>query len=218
MQKNIHTVHWFNLLVLFCLLGASCTPLQQTTPGPVTPSSASTATATLPTATTTPEPSVTPVPVVSVGNFQSDGMLEQGWYWLKDSSMASTAEWTLNDLPAQPASINLKMKALATDANSTSGLWSKFTLSIYTAGSGKQEQLLGQQAVVLPNTSSESDLQGYTCTGTVPLDSSLLPAGVSSISITASRSAESYSDLSVDAALNYRLLYIFPFVIFQACA
>lgn len=189
MPKTSHSAHWINLLVFFCLLGASCTPLQ-TSPGPGTPSLTSPATA-------TPEPSATPAPIVSVGDFQSDGKLEDGWYWLKDARMANTAEWTLNNLPSEPGNINLKMKVLSTDGNGTKGLSASFILYFSTTGSGGQKQLLGQQTVTLLNTSTEGDTQAYTCTGRVTLDGSLLPAGVSSISITASRSLESYSDLPV---------------------
>jgi len=176
-----------SVLLLFCLLDSACGPAGTTTPSETASPSATA----LPTATTTvapPEPtaSPSPLPTPQAGGFESDGELDQGWYWLQDDDPAATARWELSSL--QPdADIVLDLTVLATDADRSRGLPAEFNLYFGIDDQAGQAGALNRQVVYLPNTASDLDPQGFICSGTIVIDHTLIPAGVTSLWVRASR-------------------------------
>lgn len=182
-----HRTRSIRYLLLVCLLVTSCGPAGTATPSGTSSPSASA----LPVAATTvapPEPtaSPSPLPTPQAGGFESDGELDQGWYWLQDDEPAATARWKLSSLQVD-ADIVLDLTVLATDANLSRGLPAEFNLSFGIDDQAGQAGEFNRQVVYLPNTASDLDPQGFICSGTIVIDHALIPAGVTSLWVKASR-------------------------------
>jgi hypothetical protein len=94
-------------------------------------------------------------------NFNSNGDLIKGWYWLRDNSLQSYAQWTFENIPPGDNDLTLDITALATDRpNGRRGLPAEFLL-IYEVPGGN---IFVTQKVTLPNDSSD-----YTCQGQVTI-------------------------------------------------
>jgi len=99
-------------------------------------------------------------------NFNSNGDLINGWYWLRDSSLQNYAQWTFENIPSGDNDLTLDITALATDRqNGGRGFPAEFLL-IYEVPGGN---VFVAQKVTLPNISSPSDSVGYTCQGQVTI-------------------------------------------------
>ncbi len=169
----------FAFFAIGCLMIAACSSGGKSSSTNTVPE---TTASTVPDATT--PPTTTPPPP---SGFRSDGELEQSWYWLRDSAGVTTAEWTLFQLPPEPADIRLDMAVLATDTLKTKGLAATFTLSYGAVAAGGEFTEFGNLPVSLPNTSTVHDPLGFTCTGTVTLDRTTIPAGTTTLVIRTSR-------------------------------
>jgi hypothetical protein len=193
----------FSIIALVCLLVSSCGPAITSTPPEPSPS------ASLPATTVTPlpaltEPALTPSPTPLVVEFTSTGDLKEGWYWLRDNEMKADVQWTLSDLPPEPADINLKLSALVTDQSQTAGLPATFTLSYGSLTAAGKPLELGQQTVYLPNLSPQDDSLGFLCAGNTSLARSTIPSGVTNLWVKASRLAEGENGLPGETLLAFR--------------
>jgi hypothetical protein len=186
----------FAVFALGCLVVAACSSGGTTSSTSSIPQTAvtnvpETAATTVPDTSTTMVPGTTTSPTTttpqSPPEFHSDGVLEQDWYWLRDSARATTAEWTLLQLPPEPADINLDMAVLATDTLGTRGLAATFTLSYGTAAGGGGFTEFANLPVSLPNTSPAQDPLGFTSTGVVTLDRTTIPSGTATLVIRTGR-------------------------------
>jgi len=100
-------------------------------------------------------------------DFNTNGDLIQGWYWLRDNPLQHYAQWTFENIPSGNNDLILDITALATDRqNGGRGFPAEFLL-IYEVPGGN---VFVAQEVTLPNISSPSDSVGYTCQGhlTIP--------------------------------------------------
>jgi hypothetical protein len=111
-------------------------------------------------------------------DFQSNGDLIEGWYWLRDSALHNYAEWTFDNIPLGPEEITVKINALATDRPSGGrGFDAKFLLYYSFRGEGDIPlTYIPPQTVTLDNVSSPDDPLGYSCQGQVTIPASMLPA------------------------------------------
>jgi len=111
-------------------------------------------------------------------DFQSNGDLIEGWYWLRDSALQNYVEWTFDNIPLGPEEITLQINALATDRPSGGrGFNAKFLLYYSLRGEGDiPETLILPQTVTLENILSSDDPLGYSCQGQVTIPASTLPA------------------------------------------
>jgi hypothetical protein len=99
-------------------------------------------------------------------DFNTNGDLINGWYWLRDNSLQNYAQWTFGNIPSGNNDLTLDITALATDRpDGGSGFPAEFLL-IYEVPGGK---VFVTQKVTLPNISSPSDSVGYTCQGQVTI-------------------------------------------------
>jgi len=97
-------------------------------------------------------------------DFNSNGDSIKGWYWLRDDSLQGYAQWTFENIPPGNADLTLDINGLATNrSNGRRGLPAEFLL-IYEVPGGN---VFVTQKVTLPNVSSSSDPDGYTCNGQV---------------------------------------------------
>jgi len=100
-------------------------------------------------------------------DFNTNGDLINGWYWLRDNPLQHYAQWTFENIPSGNNNLTLDITALATDRqNGGRGFPAEFLL-IYEVPGGN---VFVAQKVTLPNVSSPSDSVGYTCQGqlTIP--------------------------------------------------
>ena len=99
-------------------------------------------------------------------NFNTNGDLINGWYWLRDNPLQHYAQWTFENIPSGDNDLTLDITALATDRpNGRRGFPAEFLL-IYEVPGGN---VFVTQKVTLPNISSPSDSVGYTCQGQVTI-------------------------------------------------
>jgi len=99
-------------------------------------------------------------------DFNTNGDLIKGWYWLRDNSLQNYAQWTFENIPSGNNDLTLDITALATDRqNGRRGFPAEFLL-IYEVPGGN---VFVTQKVTLPNVSSPSDSVGYTCQGQVTI-------------------------------------------------
>ena len=112
-------------------------------------------------------------------DFQSNGDLIEGWYWLRDSALQDYAEWTFDNIPLGPKEITVKINALATDQPSGGkGFDAKFLLYYSPKGEGPIPlTFFPPQTVTLKNVSSPDDPLGYNCQGQVTIPASSYPGG-----------------------------------------
>lgn len=108
-----------------------------------------------------------------VGNFDTNGDLIAGWYWIRDSTLQHYAQWLLPSLMMKGNDLSLQITALATNkAGGGRGYDANFLL-YYGVSAGKPNQIdinkLKMVHVKLPNVSLPSDPVGYTCVGNVTL-------------------------------------------------
>nr|MBC8499184.1 PPC domain-containing protein [Candidatus Atribacteria bacterium] len=113
-------------------------------------------------------------------DFQSNGDLIEGWYWLRDSALQNYAEWTFDNIPLGPEEITVQINALATDRpGGGGGFDAKFLLDYSLKGEGAiPETLILPQTVTLKNVLSSDDTLGYNCQGQVTIPASNSPAGL----------------------------------------
>jgi len=111
-------------------------------------------------------------------NFQSNGDLIEGWYWLRDSALQNYAEWTFDNIPLGPEEITVQINALATDRpNGDGGFDAKFLLDYSLKGEGDMpETFILPQTVTLENILSPDDPLGYSCQGQITIPASTIPA------------------------------------------
>lgn len=99
-------------------------------------------------------------------DFNTNGDLINGWYWLRDNPLQHYAQWTFENIPSGNNDLTLDITALATDRqNGGRGFPAEFLL-IYEVPGGN---VFVTQKVSLPNVSSPSDSVGYTCNGQVTI-------------------------------------------------
>ena len=99
-------------------------------------------------------------------NFNSNGDLINGWYWLRDSSLQNYAQWTFENIPPGNTDLTLDINALATDRpNGRRGLPAEFLLTYEVPGGN----VFVTQKITLPNVSPPSDSVGYTCHGQITI-------------------------------------------------
>jgi len=99
-------------------------------------------------------------------DFNTNGDLIKGWYWLRDNPLQHYAQWTFENIPSGNNDLTLDITALATDRqNGGRGFPAEFLL-IYEVPGGN---VFVTQKVTLPNISSSSDSVGYTCNGQVTI-------------------------------------------------
>jgi len=99
-------------------------------------------------------------------DFNTNGYLINGWYWLRDNPLQHYAQWTFENIPSGNNDLTLDITALATDRqNGGRGFPAEFLL-IYEVPGGN---VFVAQKVTLPNISSSSDSVGYTCQGQVTI-------------------------------------------------
>ena len=99
-------------------------------------------------------------------DFNTNGDLINGWYWLRDNPLQHYAQWTFENIPSGNNDLTLDITALATDRqNGGRGFPAEFLL-IYEVPGGN---VFVTQKVTLPNVSSPSDSVGYTCQGQVTI-------------------------------------------------
>ncbi len=114
----------------------------------------------------TPTPVVTTNKTNNVLTFSSTGDPISGWYWLRDSALKQSAEWTLKGIPATGSLIEVEMEALATNrASGGRGFDAKFTVYYGLPSNKDNPSMLEKQIITLPNISPASDPVGYTCQG-----------------------------------------------------
>ncbi len=114
-------------------------------------------------------------------NFQSNGDLIDGWYWLRDSALQNYAEWKFENISPGTEDLALDITALATDRpNGGSGFEAKFKLIYGFPGSGNMGGVFKTKVVTLPNVSPSNDPLGYTCQGQVTVDREFI-SGASTI-------------------------------------
>jgi len=114
-------------------------------------------------------------------NFQSNGDLIDGWYWLRDSALQNYAEWKFENISPGTEDLVLDITALATDRpNGGSGFEAKFKLIYGFPGSGNMGGVFKTKVVTLPNVSPPNDPLGYTCQGQVTVDREFI-SGASTI-------------------------------------
>ncbi|BER91844.1 hypothetical protein [Atrimonas thermophila] len=101
--------------------------------------------------------------------FFSNGDLINGWYWLRDPSLESVAEWVFEAIPPGTEDLTLELEVLATDrVDGPPGVDARFFLSYGIPPVGNMGGLIvGTKEVVLPNVSPPDDPVGYTCRGRV---------------------------------------------------
>src|SRR5665648_280216 len=111
-------------------------------------------------------------------DFQSNGDLIEGWYWLRDSALQNYAEWTFNNIPLGPEEITVQINALATDRpGGGGGFNAKFLLYYSLIGEGDMPlTYIPPQTVNLENVHSPDDSFGYSCQGQVTIPASTIPA------------------------------------------
>ncbi len=89
-----------------------------------------------------------------------------GWYWLRDSALKQYGEWTIKNILATGAVLQVDLKVLATDTfNGGRGHDAKVTVYYGLPSNKDNPSMLEQQVITLPNTSPASDPVGYTCEG-----------------------------------------------------
>jgi len=99
-------------------------------------------------------------------DFNTNGDLINGWYWLRDNPLQHYAQWTFENIPSGNNDLTLDITALATDRqNGGRGFPAEFLL-IYEVPGGN---VFVTQKVTLPNVSSLGDSVGYTCQGQVTI-------------------------------------------------
>ena len=99
-------------------------------------------------------------------DFNTNGDLINGWYWLRDNSLQNYAQWTFENIPSGNNDLTLDITALATDRqNGGRGFPAEFLL-IYEVPGGN---VFVTQKVTLPNISLPNDSVGYTCNGQVTI-------------------------------------------------
>jgi len=99
-------------------------------------------------------------------DFNTNGELINGWYWLRDNSLQNYAQWTFENIPSGNNDLTLDITALATDRpDGRRGFPAEFLL-IYEVPGGN---VFVTQKVTLPNISPPSDSVGYTCHGQVTI-------------------------------------------------
>jgi len=114
-------------------------------------------------------------------NFQSNGDLIDGWYWLRDSALQNYAEWKFENISPGTEDLVLDITALATDRpNGGSGFEAKFKLIYGFPGSGNMGGVFKTKVVTLSNVSPPNDPLGYTCQGQVTVDREFI-SGASTI-------------------------------------
>jgi len=114
-------------------------------------------------------------------NFQSNGDLIDGWYWLRDSALQNYAEWKFENISPGTEDLVLDITALATDRpNGGSGFKAKFKLIYGFPGSGNMGGVFKTKIVTLPNVSPPNDPLGYACQGQVTVDREFI-SGASTI-------------------------------------
>jgi len=112
-------------------------------------------------------------------NFNSNGRLIQGWYWLRDSACKDYMEWTFENIPPGNTDLILDITALATNQSGGGGGFpARFKLIYGFPGSGNMGGVFQAVDVTLPNVSPSSDPVGYTCHGLVTIPRSFI-AGAS---------------------------------------
>jgi len=110
--------------------------------------------------------------------FDSNGDLIQGWYWLRDRGLQHYAEWTFTDVRPGTDDIVIGITVLATDRVSGGrGFSARFRLLYGFPGGGPMGGVLQAMEVALPNVSPPNDPVGYTCKGKVVIPRSALHGG-----------------------------------------
>ena len=110
--------------------------------------------------------------------FDSNGDLIQGWYWLRDRGLQHYAEWTFANVPPGTGDIVIEITALATDrASGGRGFPARFRLLYGFPGGGPMGGVFEVMEVTLPNVSPPDDPVGYTCKGKVVIPRSALYSG-----------------------------------------
>jgi len=107
--------------------------------------------------------------------FYSNGSLNNGWYWLRDSALQHYAEWIFQDIPSSDDNLMLDITALATDrVNGRRGYPAIFRLICWFPGTQKMGGVFQTKEILLPNISSSDDPVGYTCQSLITIPRSLI--------------------------------------------
>ena len=120
-----------------------------------------------------------------VGDFNTNGDLISGWYWVRDAALQNYAQWTVPRLVMTGNSLSVQINALATNTISGGrGYDANFLLYYGISGVDQNGQptvtdtnKLKMIRVKLPNISPASDPVGYTCQGSVTLSGVDFTAG-----------------------------------------
>ena len=123
-----------------------------------------------------------PLPYQSiVGDFETNGDLISGWYWVRDSALQQYAQWLTPSLMTTGSNLNLQITALATNKTSGGRGYDANFLLYYGVSAGKPTEIdinkLKMVHVKLQNVSPASDPVGYTCEGNITLQGVKFDAG-----------------------------------------
>jgi len=111
----------------------------------------------------------------TANKFRSNGILIQGWYWLRDSALKHYAEWTFENIPSGNTDLTLDIAALATNqAEGGRGFPARFKLIYGFPGSGSMGGVFQTTEVIIPNVSPSSDPVGYACHGLINIPRSFI--------------------------------------------
>ena len=109
--------------------------------------------------------------------FESNGDLIDGWYWLRDQRFQQYAKWTFESIPPGTGDLAVEITALASDPKDGSpGGEARFRLVYGFPGSGEMTGLFEFQVVRLSGVSASQHLDGRTCRGEVILPRAAFPA------------------------------------------
>ena len=106
--------------------------------------------------------------LTGASNFDSNGDLVEGWYWLRDEARQHYARWQfpISAVPAGAQAITFQVNALATDTfNGGPGFPADFRVTLLD----QSGNAVNTQIVQIANTSPRGDPLGYTCQGTFTL-------------------------------------------------
>lgn len=106
--------------------------------------------------------------------FNTNGDLISGWYWVRDSGLKQYASWSIPNITTTSPSLAIIMYALATNTYS-GGRGYDANFRIYYGSSSTN--LTGYIDVSLPNVSPADDPVGYSCRDTIYIPSSALNGG-----------------------------------------
>jgi len=133
---------------------------------------------------------------VELAEFESNGDLISGWYWLRDQALEDYARWTISDLPETEGDLQIEMTALATNTMSGGRGFDADFLLYWGEGDPEEDEGTNERdinqglksppppyyrdqnpnyiRVHLPNISPENDPVGYTCRDTVTIPAAAL--------------------------------------------